>query len=212
MPNLRRPVNNASSRNYLNACKCIRYDLFAGPSHCLARYMLCNYAVSITVDSTGSIQTIDCTIKRCFQQRNQCSGQVRLDFFIVLENTNFPVSIYNLTHDHIKFKQRVRERLLEIVRDIKHSNQFAMSLISRRKLIKIKCCCSNGVIRSMTKRVLLRVFLQKIIINLKKYLHTYNKNINQRGNKITIIQIWPVIILVKRSSILHFKNNTFHLF
>lgn len=66
MPNLRRPVNNASSRNYLNACKCIRYDLFAGPSHCLARYMLCNYAVSITVDSTGSIQTIDCTIKHCF--------------------------------------------------------------------------------------------------------------------------------------------------
>lgn len=61
MPNLRRPVNNASSRNYLNACKCIRYDLFAGPSHCLARYMLCNYAVSITVDSTGSIRTIDWT-------------------------------------------------------------------------------------------------------------------------------------------------------
>lgn len=66
MPNLRRPANNASSRNYLNACNCVRYDLFAVPSHCLTRYMRRNYSVSITADSRDSIRTIDRAIKHSF--------------------------------------------------------------------------------------------------------------------------------------------------
>lgn len=64
MPNLRRPVNNARSRNYLNACNCVvDYDtISARPTlyeynqrHCLTR--LARYdtrsaiIVSITVDS-----------------------------------------------------------------------------------------------------------------------------------------------------------------
>lgn len=32
MPNLRRPVNNARSRNYLNACNCVvDYDTISAP-------------------------------------------------------------------------------------------------------------------------------------------------------------------------------------
>lgn len=67
MPNLRRPVNNASSRNYLNACNWRRYDLLRRPtslSHPI-RYMpaITLYRLQLT---QPTIRRIDCAYKTLF--------------------------------------------------------------------------------------------------------------------------------------------------
>lgn len=59
MPNLRRPVNNARSRNYLNACNCVLdYDTISTlPSDSNVIVSLDTRSaiiVSITADSLGS--------------------------------------------------------------------------------------------------------------------------------------------------------------
>lgn len=79
MPNLRRPVNNACSRNYLNACNCVvDYDTISAPLHWPSPVHSLSHSIHalqllyrLLLTQTISFRAIDCDHKHLvFSRRN----------------------------------------------------------------------------------------------------------------------------------------------